>query len=95
MPQPRQTMFNEQTQNFLFDLILDNYPEDKKTWHLLYSSYNKIAGNFKNNTFSNEEAQAMVDLLHSQFCTGKYDNQIDLIEQLMTWFEAQIVEEVK
>ena len=63
-------MFNEQTQSFLFDLILDNYPEDKKTWHLLYSSYNKIAGNFKNNSFTNEEAQAIVDLLHTQFCTG-------------------------
>ena len=92
MPQPRQAMFNQTTKTFLYDLILDNFRTDKKTQHLLYSSYNKIAGNFKNNTFSNEEAQAMVDLLHSQFCTGKYDNQIDLIDQLMTWFEAQIVE---
>ena len=94
MPQPRQTMFNKTTKTFLYNLILDNFRTDKKTQFLLYSSYNNIAGNFKNNTFTNEEAQAMVDLLHTQFCTGKYDNQINLIEQLMTWFEAQIVEVV-
>mgnify|MGYP006265047189 FL=1 len=87
-------MFNQTTKTFLYDLILDNFRTDKKTQHLLYSSYNKIAGNFKNNTFTNEEAQAMVDLLHSQLCTGKYDNQKDLIDQSMTWFESQIKEVV-
>ena len=86
-------MFKETEQNFLFDLILDNYPKDKKTWHLLYSAYNKIAGNFKNNSFSKEEAQAMVDLLHTQFCTGKYDDHIDMIDQLGTYFEL-LLEEV-
>ena len=85
-------MFNEQTQNFLFDLILDNYPEDKKTWHLLYSSYNKIAGNFKNNTFSDQEAQAMVNLLQLEIING---NKTDLVKQLNNWFEAQIREVVK
>ena len=85
-------MFNEQTQNFLFDLILDNYPEDKKTWHLLYSSYNKIAGNFKNNTFSDQEAQAMVNLLQLEIING---NETDLVKQLKNWFEAQIREVVK
>ena len=85
-------MFNEQTQNFLFDLILDNYPEDKKTWHLLYSSYNKIAGNFKNNTFSDQEAQAMVNLLQLEIING---NKTDLVKQLKNWFEAQIREVVK
>mgnify|MGYP003135329165 CR=1 FL=1 len=87
-------MFKETEQNFLFDLILDNYPKDKKTWHLLYSAYNKIAGNFKDNSFTKEEAEAMVNLLYSQLHTGKYDNQEDMIDQLGTYFELLLVEVV-
>ena len=84
-------MFKETEQNFLFDLILDNYPKDKKTWHLLYSAYNKIAGNFKDNTFTDEEAQAMVNLLQLEIING---NEIDLVKQLQVWFNCQIREVV-
>ena len=87
MPQPRQTMFNEQTQNFLFDLILDNYPEDKKTWHLLYSSYNKFAGNFKDIAFTCNEAYAMFNLLQLEIING---NKKDFVKQLQASFKAQI-----
>ena len=86
-------MFKETEKTFLYDLILDNFRTDKKTQHLLYSAYNKIAGNFKDNSFTKEEAQAMVDLLHTQFCTGKYNDYIDMIDQLGTYFEL-LLEEV-
>ena len=83
--------FTEQQQNFLFDLILDNYPEDKKTWHLLYSSYNKIAGNFKDNAFTSNEAYAMFNLLQLEIING---NKTDLVKQLQASFQAQIKEVV-
>ena len=86
-------MFKETEKTFLYDLILDNFRTDKKTQHLFYSAYNKIAGNFKDNYFTKEEAEAMVNLLYSQLHTGKYDNQEDMIDELGTYFEL-LLEEV-
>ena len=84
-------MFNDYAKNFLFDLILDNYPKDKKLVLVYMSAYNKIAGNFKDNTFTDEEAQAMVNLLQLEIING---NEIDLVKQLQAWFNSEIREVV-